>query len=144
MDADFPLPDPDWAPARELWAGAARGVLRVPRCDGVRPLRLVPGTAVPALRRYRPHLVRRQRARAPVLLVGRAPRLDPAGRRPAAVRHRAGRSRGGPAVRLVTYVVDCVPEALRCDQPVRVVFRPLGYPGVARTVVAPLFTPADA
>jgi len=40
-------------------------------------------------------------------------------------------------------VVDCTPEALRCDQPVRVVFRRLSYPGVAHTIVAPLFTPAD-
>jgi uncharacterized OB-fold protein len=46
-----------------------------------------------------------------------------------------------PAVRLVSGIVDCAPGALRCDQPVHVVFRPLQYPGVARTVIAPLFTP---
>ncbi len=34
MHPDFPLPDVDWEPTREFWAGAARGVLRIPRCDG--------------------------------------------------------------------------------------------------------------
>ena len=48
-----------------------------------------------------------------------------------------------PAVRLVTYIVDCDPDTLRCDMPVRVVFRPLRYAGVRGEVVAPLFRPDE-
>jgi hypothetical protein len=44
-------------------------------------------------------------------------------------------------VRLATLLVDCDPESLRVGQPVRVVFRPLPFPGEPE-VVAPLFTPA--
>jgi hypothetical protein len=42
-----------------------------------------------------------------------------------AVRHRAGRDRRGPAVRLPTYLVDADPETLRADEAVQVTFRPL-------------------
>ena len=47
-----------------------------------------------------------------------------------------------PAVRLVTGIVDCQPDHLSVDLPLRVVFRPLSFPGVSREVVAPMFTPA--
>jgi uncharacterized OB-fold protein len=46
-----------------------------------------------------------------------------------------------PAVRVVTNVVDCAPEALRAELPLRVVFRPLVFPKLARRVIAPMFTP---
>jgi uncharacterized OB-fold protein len=48
-----------------------------------------------------------------------------------------------PAVRVVTNVVDCAPERLRAEQPLRVVFRALEFPGVDRRVLAPMFTPID-
>ncbi len=48
-----------------------------------------------------------------------------------------------PSVRLVTNVVDCDPETLRTDMPLRVVFRRLEFPGVDGSVVAPLFHPAQ-
>jgi uncharacterized OB-fold protein len=47
-----------------------------------------------------------------------------------------------PAVRIVTRIVDCDPERLAIDQAVRVVFGPLSFPGIDRTVTAPFFTPA--
>jgi uncharacterized OB-fold protein len=47
-----------------------------------------------------------------------------------------------PAVRLVTLVVDCRPEDLRVDLPVRAVFRALPAPVGVRAPVAPMFTPA--
>ncbi|MEE9607563.1 MAG: OB-fold domain-containing protein, partial [Myxococcota bacterium] len=47
-----------------------------------------------------------------------------------------------PAVRLVTKLVDCDPQDLRVDLPMRVVFRPLSFPDVPGEVVAPMFTPA--
>ena len=46
-----------------------------------------------------------------------------------------------PAVRVVTNLVECEPEALRAELPVRVVFRPLVFPNLARRVIAPMFTP---
>jgi uncharacterized OB-fold protein len=48
-----------------------------------------------------------------------------------------------PDVRVVTIICDCDPAELRCDMPVRVVFRPLRFPGIPREVVAPLFTKGD-
>jgi hypothetical protein len=47
-----------------------------------------------------------------------------------------------PAIRLATQMVDVAPDALDFEQPVRVTFRPLAFPGVDGEVVAPLFTPA--
>jgi uncharacterized OB-fold protein len=46
-----------------------------------------------------------------------------------------------PAVRVVSYIVDCAPAELRCDMPLQAVFRPLRYPGSAQEVIAPLFVP---
>jgi len=45
------------------------------------------------------------------------------------------------AVRIVSYVVECALKDLRPDMPLRAVFRPLRYPGVAAEVIAPLFAP---
>ena len=47
-----------------------------------------------------------------------------------------------PAVRVVTNLIDCEPEALRAGLPVRAVFRPLVFPNLTRRVIAPMFTPA--
>jgi uncharacterized OB-fold protein len=47
-----------------------------------------------------------------------------------------------PAVRVVTNLVDCEPEALRAELPVRAVFRLLVFPNLPRRVMAPMFTPA--
>ena len=48
-----------------------------------------------------------------------------------------------PSVRLVTEVVDTDVDAgeLEFDQPMEVVFRPLRFAGVDRTVMAPLWRP---
>ena len=48
-----------------------------------------------------------------------------------------------PAVRVVTNLVDCAPEQLRSELPVRAVFRPLEFPNLTRRVMAPFFTPAE-
>ena len=47
-----------------------------------------------------------------------------------------------PAVRIPTRMVDCEPDALTFEMPVRVVFRPLVFTDVEGTVPAPLFVPA--
>ena len=47
-----------------------------------------------------------------------------------------------PEVRIVTYVVDADPGALRADLPLEVTFRPLSFPTVPdRSVVVPMFAP---
>jgi uncharacterized OB-fold protein len=46
-----------------------------------------------------------------------------------------------PSVRLVTEIVDTHAEALGFGEPMEVVFRPLRFAGVDRTVIAPLFRP---
>jgi len=48
-----------------------------------------------------------------------------------------------PAVRIVTRIVDADAERLSFDMPVQVVFRPLSFPGIDRTVTAPFFAPDD-
>jgi uncharacterized OB-fold protein len=47
-----------------------------------------------------------------------------------------------PAVRIPTRMVDCDPDDLRFEMPVRVVFRPLRFADVDAEVPAPLFAPA--
>ncbi|HKA29626.1 MAG TPA: OB-fold domain-containing protein [Candidatus Binatia bacterium] len=143
MDADFPLPDVAWPPARPFWEGAARGVLRIPRCDACERLVWYPGT--PCRWCGGSHLrwgdVSGRGRLFSWSVVRHAWIPQVADRLPFVTGLVALEE--DPAVRLVTYVVDCVPEALRCDVPVRAVFRALRYPGVERTVIAPMFTPAD-
>jgi uncharacterized OB-fold protein len=139
---DFPLPDVDWEPTREFWASAARGVLAIPRCEGCRRWVWYPEPACPACgvtrlawtpvsgrgRLYAWSVVRRAFIPQLATLVPFATGL-------VALEEE-------PAVRLVTTIVDCPPEALVADQPMHVVFRPLAFPGIERRVIAPLFTPA--
>ena len=50
-----------------------------------------------------------------------------------------------PAVRIVSYIVDCEPDALAADLPVEAVFRPLQFATVPdRSVPVPMFVPAAA
>jgi len=138
----FPLPDIDWPPTREFLAAAARGVLAIPRFDTcVRYVWYPDGTCrfcgahsatwTPVSGRGRLFswsVVRRAfipQVADDVPYVAGLVTIDE-----------------DPAVRIVTRVVDCTPEALRIDMPVRVVFRPLHFAGVSGEVVAPLFVPA--
>jgi uncharacterized OB-fold protein len=141
MHPDFPLPDIDWEPTREFWAGAARGVLRIPRCSGCTrwmwypepPCRWCGASAMT----WHDVSGRGRLFAWSVIRYAWIPQV--ADRLPFVTGLIALDE--DPAVRVVSYVVDCAPEALRCDQPMHAVFRPLRYPGVERTVVAPLFTP---
>ncbi len=47
-----------------------------------------------------------------------------------------------PAVRLATRMVDCDPDDLAFEMPVRVTFQPIRFRDVDGEVTAPLFTPA--
>jgi uncharacterized OB-fold protein len=49
-----------------------------------------------------------------------------------------------PAVRIVTRIVDCKPDALRTDLAVEVLFRPLEFSDVEGSVLAPVFRPVRA
>jgi uncharacterized protein len=141
---DFPLPDLSDERTAEYFAGAARGELMVPRCDACERLVWYPEeecphcgdgtfTWVPVSGRGRVFtwaVVRRAFLPAfeeMVPFVTALVALDE-----------------DPAVRIVSYVVDCDPEALTADMPVEVVFRPLRFPTVPdRSVPVPMFMPAS-
>ena len=142
MHPDFPLPDVSWEPTRDFWAGAARGQLMITRCETCGryvwypepPCRNCGGTRLTwtevsgrgTLFSWSVvHHAWIPQFAAQVPFVTGLVALDE-----------------DPAVRVVSYIVDCVPGELRFDMPVRVVFRPLRYSGVNREVIAPMFTPA--
>jgi len=143
MHADFPLPDVTWEPTRAFWAGAARGALVIPRCDACARYVWYPET--PCRHCGGGHLAWSEVSGRGRLfawsVVHHAWIPQVADRLPFVTGLVALHE--DPAVRLVTYVVDCAPDALRCDMPVHVVFRPLRYAGVSGEVVAPLFVPGD-
>ena len=139
--SDFPLPDVDWEPTRDVWAAAAEGRLVIPRCEACRRLAWYPDGICRACGE-------KQFAWTPVSGRGRLfswsvvrhafiPQFE------AIVPFVTGLVTldEDPAVRLVTLVVDCDMDALRADQPVHAVFRPLAFAGIERRVMAPMFTP---
>jgi uncharacterized OB-fold protein len=140
---DFPLPDLGFPPTREFWAAAARGELAVPRCDACGRYVWYPDGAC---RRCgaTAHTWTSVSGRGRLFswsVVRRAfiPQLADA------VPYVAGlvSIEEDPAVRIVTRIVDADPESLRIGEPVRVVFRPLRFRGVARSVPAPMFAPGS-
>ncbi len=142
MRAEFPLPDVTWAPTAEFWAGAARGELRIPRCDSCGRLCWYPhetcdycnhGEMTWETMSGRGTLFSWVVVTHPFLpqyadLVPFVPAL-------VALEE-------DPAVRIPTRMVDCAPEDLDFEMPVVVTFRPIEFAGVDGSVPAPLFTPA--
>ena len=140
--AEFPLPDLSWEPTAEFWAGAARGELRIPRCDSCGRLRWYPeeqcrhceaepmtwetmsgrGTLFSWVVVTHPFLAQFSDL---VPFVPALVALDE-----------------DPSVRIPTRMVDCDPESLDYEMPVTVVFRPLTFTDVEGSVDAPLFVPA--
>ena len=142
MRADFPLPDTEWEPTREYWAGAARGELLIPRCDGCGAYTWYPRERCRACRgEVFTWTVMSGRGRLfSWAVVTRAflPQFEAkVPFLPALVALEED-----PGVRLVTEIVDCEPQDLRFDVPVRVVFRPLEFESIERWVMAPKFTPS--
>ena len=141
--SDFPLPDLDDPRTTEFFAGAARGELVIPKCDSCGELCWYPERACPRCdgetftwtpvsgrgHLYSWAVVRRAFLPAfeeLVPFVTGLVALD-----------------DDPAVRIVSYIVDCEPEVLAADQPLEVVFRPLSFPTVPdRSVTVPMFVPA--
>jgi uncharacterized protein len=143
--ADFPLPDLSDERTAEYFAGAARGELVLPWCDACGQLVWYPERRCPACSgesfTWTPVSGRGQvfswtvvrRAFLPafedmVPFVTALISLDE-----------------DPAVRIVSYLVDCEPEAVVADMPVEAVFRPLRFPTVPdRSVPVPMFVPASS
>jgi hypothetical protein len=144
MHPDFPLPDVDWEPARAFWAGAARGALSLPRCNGCGRLVWYPVAPCRTCGGERQTWVDvGGRGRLFSFVVVRHAWIPQVADRLPFVTGLVALDED-PAVRLPTLIVDCDPAALRCDLPVRVVFRPLRFAGSERSVVAPMFVPDGA
>jgi uncharacterized protein len=141
MSAAFPLPDTDWEPLREFWAGAARGELVIPRCRACARWVWYPRETCPGCdRRDLAWTAVSGRGRLYSWAVVRRGLAKPFADR---VPYAAGlvALEEDPAVRLVTNLVDCDLDALRVDEPVHVVFRPLRFSDAEGEVTAPMFTP---
>lgn len=141
MREGFPLPDVDWEPTREYWAGAARGELRMPRCTACRRFvwypdgnclgcgadsvewETVSGRAKLFTWVVLEHAFLPQYANNLPFVSGLVT-LDE-----------------DESVRIPTRIVDSTPENLVIGQPLEVCFRPLRFEGVEGEVPAPLFRP---
>src|SRR6266516_3802094 len=127
--ADFPLPDLTDERTAEYFAGAARGELVLPRCDSCNRFVWYPEEECP-------HCGGRAFTWTPVSGRGRLFTWT--------VVRRAFLPAFEEMVRIVSYIVDCEPDALAADQPVEVVFRPLRFPTVPdQSVPVPMFVPAS-
>lgn len=142
MRAGFPLPDTSWEPAAGFWEGAAAGELRIPRCGRCGAWCWYPRPRCPACSAE-------DLAWTPVS--GRGTLFAWAVVRHAFLPQFADKVpyvsglvclEEDEAVRVVTEVLDAGPDRLRVGLPMRVVFRPMSFPGVEGEVIAPYFTPA--
>jgi uncharacterized OB-fold protein len=139
---DFPLPDVEWEPTREFWAGAARHELLIPRCDACGRYQWYPKPRCRECRSegfsWAPMSGRGTLFSWVVVTHAFLPQfVDKVPFVPALVALDED-----PAVRLATDIVDCPPDALEFDMALEVTFRPLSFAGIPGEVVAPLFRPA--
>ena len=143
MSGAFPLPELDWEPARGFWEAAAREELAIPRCRGCDTFRWYPPERCPGCGGEDLPWTR---------VSGRGSLFSWAVVHRALVKPFATKVpyvtglvtlEEDPAVRLVTNVVDCDPDALRAGDAMRVVFRKLRFEGVEGEVKAPMFTPEE-
>ena len=142
MKTEFPLPDLGFEPTRGFWEAAQREELHLPRCEACGALNWYPP---PACRHCETGVLSWSRVGGRATLfswthVTRALFKAYASKVPYTTGLVALEE--DPRVRLVTLLVDCEPDALRVDMPVEVVFRPLAFPEVEGTVIAPMFRPS--
>jgi uncharacterized OB-fold protein len=137
----FPLPDLEFEGSRGFWEAAARGELALPRCGSCGTLCWYPPEVCPACGSALTWTSLSGRGRLFAWAVVRRPLVKEFA---AWVPYVSGLVTldEDPAVRIVTRIVDCEPEALRADMPLRAVFRRLSFPGVEGEVTAPCFAPA--
>jgi hypothetical protein len=139
--ADFPLPDLEDPLTAEFFAGAARGVLTIPRCTGCDQWVWYPEERCPACGGALEWQVTSGQARLFSWAVVQRPFL-PAFAEMVPFVTALVTLEEAPAVRIVTYVVDADPQSLTADLPFEVTFRPLAFPTVPdRSVVVPMFVP---
>jgi uncharacterized OB-fold protein len=141
MHTTFPLPDLTDPITAPFWEAAARGELALPRCAGCDAWCWYPrgscrfcGTVGPRWTPLAGHgrvfsfaIVRRAFLPAfaeQVPFASGLVTLDEA-----------------PGVRLATRIVDAPLDDIAIDAPVEVVFRPLAFPTVEGSVMAPMFRP---
>jgi len=138
--ADFPLPDTEWPLTREFWAAAEREELVIPRCAGCERFVWYPAEACPTCEGELTWTRVAGRGTLFSWAVVERALFKP-------FRDKAPYVTGlvaldeDPSVRIVTTIVDCTVEALTMDMPMQVVFRPLSFPDVTRSVMAPMFAP---
>ncbi len=142
--ADFPLPDLTDERTAEYFGGAARGELVLPRCDSCNRFVWYPEEECPHCG-ARSFTWTRVSGRGRVFtwtVVRRA--FLPAFEEMVPFVTALVSIEEDPAVRIVSYIVDCEPDALAADLPVEAVFRPLRFPTVPdRSVPVPMFVPAS-
>ena len=133
----FPLPDLDWPPLRDFWAGAARHELVLPYRAAEGRWEWYPDPEEPDAYEWQQvsgqatlfswsvvrHTFLPQYADLVPYVTGLAEIEE------------------DPAVRLATMIVDAEPTDLVMDMPLEVTFRPLRFAGVDGEVQAPLFRP---
>jgi uncharacterized protein len=141
--ADFPLPDLTDERTAEYFAGAARGELVLPRCDSCNRFVWYPEEECPHCGAGSFTWTRVSgRGRVFTWTVVRRAFL-PAFEEMVPFVTALVSLEEDPAVRIVSYIVDCEPDALAADLPVEVVFRPLQFPTVPdRSVPVPMFVAA--
>ena len=141
--ADFPLPDLTDERTAEYFAGAARGELVLPRCDSCNRFVWYPEEKCPHCGAGSFTWTRVSgRGRVFTWTVVRRAFL-PAFEEMVPFVTALVSLEEDPAVRIVSYIVDCEPDALAADLPVEAVFRPLQFATVPdRSVPVPMFVPA--
>ena len=142
--SDFPLPDLTDERTAEYFAGAARGELMLPRCDACNQIVWYPEEECPHCGAHSFTWTRVSgRGRVFTWTVVRRAFL-PAFEEMVPFVTALISLEEDPAVRIVSYVVDCKPDALAADLPVEAVFRPLRFRTVPdRSVPVPMFVPAS-
>jgi uncharacterized OB-fold protein len=141
--ADFPLPDLSDERTAEYFVGAARGELVILRCEECSRLVWYPEPRCPACGgesfTWTPVS---GRGRLFSWTVVRRPFL-PAFEEMVPFVTALVSLEEDPAVRIVSYVIDCELDALAAGMPMEAVFRPLRFPTVPdRSVQVPMFVPA--
>jgi uncharacterized OB-fold protein len=144
MSAPFPFPDPEWEPTRAFFAAAARGALAIPRCEGCGCLNWYPPKHCRACGGE--HLSYSAVSGRGTLFSFAVVRRAWVAPFDAIAPYATGLVAldEDPRVRVVSYLVDCAPEALRVEMPMRAVFRPLPLPEAPAELIVPLFAPAAA
>ena len=139
----FPLPDASWPPLEPFWTAAARGDLVIPRCHRCRQHVWYPQERCPycegTTMTWAEVSGRGTLFSWVVVRHAWIPQLAPAVPFVSAL----VALDEDPRVRLVTQLVETVPDELTPDQAVQVTFRPLEFEGVDGTVIAPFFMPAS-